>query len=77
MKFNDIVMDYLKTIHPYDKHHLQNLNTKDLISLHHSMGRGIRNNYNLWYIKLEDEPYNNMHPDDLSMEIIKAVHKQL
>ncbi len=49
---------------------------RDLISLHHSFGRWIRNNYGLWKYthtaELEDGvDYSPFHPDAISMKIIK------
>ena len=49
-----------------------------LIDYHHSLGRYIRNNYNLWHFEWEPElidgiDYSKFHPDNISMEIIKEV----
>lgn len=54
----------------------------DLCSLHHSLGRFIRNTYRLWEIEWEPEIQDNVdvspyHPDAISMEIIKIFHKKL
>ena len=46
---------------------------KDLILYHHSLGRFLRNNLNLWY---EGNPFPGKHPDDLSQELIVAMWKK-
>ena len=77
MTFDFIVKDILGFISNEDKLFLKSFNEKDLISLHSSFGRNIRNTYNLWHEPLEDENYKNKHPDDISMEIIKTIWKEL
>lgn len=44
----------------------------DLIGYHHTLGRDIRNNYNLWGHPVLSANY--VHPDDFSMQIIKELH---
>ena len=56
-------------------------NGEDLISLHHGMGRWIRNNYNLWKISWEPElkdgvNYSPNHPDAISQTIIEELWKR-
>lgn len=61
------------------QHSFKTSKKKDLISLHHSLGRNIRNNFELWKLEWEPEidsrgvdmsPY---HPDEVSMTIIEKV----
>lgn len=49
-----------------------NMDTSDLINLHHSLGQWIRNQW-LWK-KWED---GDKHPDDESFEMIQNLHKKL
>jgi hypothetical protein len=57
------------------KNHIQQMNSDDLISLHQTMGRWIRNSYGLW---LDQYPHlNNTHPDDFSFEAIKLIHNRI
>ena len=77
MTFDFIVKDILSFISVDDKKYLKEFCEKDLISLHHSFGRNIRNTYKLWEEPLEDIEYKDKHPDDISMNIIKAVWKEL
>jgi hypothetical protein len=53
----------------------------DLIMLHHSLGRTIRNDYRLWH---EDNPINHKgnyewdsehHPDQISQRIIEKLYE--
>ena len=49
---------------------------EDMIQYHHGWGTGIRNSFGLWRgneALLEDLGDKNMHPDDASGVIIKAV----
>jgi len=50
----------------------------DLVAYHHTLGRNIRNTFELW--KLEWEPniidgvdHSPNHPDEISMRVIEAV----
>lgn len=54
---------------------------EDLIQYHNSLGRYIRNNYQLWdlgnpYIQLHDSKDPN-HPDNMSYRIIQTVWKRV
>ena len=44
----------------------------DLYGYHSTLGRDIRNNYNLWGHPVLSSNYE--HPDDFSMQIIKELH---
>jgi hypothetical protein len=77
MKFNDIVEDILNFVSKEDKEYLISFKESELIKLHSSFGRNIRNKYNLWHKELDDEKYKGQHPDDISMEIIHKVWKEL
>jgi hypothetical protein len=51
---------------------------QDLITLHHTLGRSIRNEFHLWDNKWEPVIINNVdhseeHPDSISMRIITEV----
>lgn len=43
-----------------------------LYGYHRTLGRDIRDTYNLWGHQLLNAEY--VHPDDFSMEVIKALH---
>ena len=45
-------------------------NPRDLVQYHHTLGRYIRNKYDLWGTNM---PENGQHPDDYSMEVIELV----
>lgn len=52
---------------------------ENLVSYHHSLGRSIRNEFNLWKFNWAPElkdgvDYSPYHPDNLSMTIIDKVH---
>lgn len=52
----------------------------DLIKYHHSMGRWIRNHWNLWYnsqLFHDMESLGFTHPDDMSSAIIKELWNRL
>lgn len=54
----------------------------DLIGLHHSLGRYIRNSYRLWELKwephlVEGVDHSDEHPDAISMKIIYRLHEKL
>lgn len=52
---------------------------KDLIGMHHSYGRWIRNSYGLWH---PNNPFvvkgdlEDGHPDGLSMLVLELIHKR-
>lgn len=53
-------------------------NRYNLTDFHHSLGRHIRNTYNIWRYEWEPDlvdgvDHSKYHPDNISMEIIKAV----
>lgn len=55
---------------------------ENLISLHHSLGRYIRNMYKLWEHKWEPKIINGVdcaenHPDSISQRLIEEFHKRL
>ncbi|NEO88308.1 MAG: hypothetical protein F6J87_29230 [Spirulina sp. SIO3F2] len=52
----------------------------DLVRLHHSLGRSIRNEWDLWADSRLANWFNEMdifHPDDMSAIIIKSLHRDL
>ena len=54
---------------------------RQLISYHHSLGRYIRNNYDLWACHWEAElidgvDHSPFHPDQVSMTIIEQVWRK-
>ena len=51
-------------------------NRDDLIRLHHTLGRHIRNTY-IYPNKEFMKPYSDKHPDDISFEIIEKLQKIL
>lgn len=72
-----------------DKAQLKAMTEKDLIQLHHSFGRWIRNHYKLWdennpHTLLNYEPVmiegvdcSEKHPDAVSMAVIEGMWKKL
>ena len=67
---------------PTDKEVFLNTSEDDLIWYHHTLGTHIRNEFKLWELKWTPEMKNGSdhspgHPDQVSMEIIKRVHKNL
>jgi len=53
-----------------------------LVQYHHSLGRNIRNNLNLWESPWEEEIVDGVdisekHPDAISMRIIEAVWEKV
>jgi hypothetical protein len=62
-----------------DKETLKNTAEDDLIRFHFGLGMYIRNQLGLWGTnkKLLDSFSGVYHPDDLSMEIIEAIWKEL
>lgn len=64
-----------------DSEEIENLKLKgeaDLIRLHHTFGRWIRNTFLLWYNKNLVYPENvEVHPDSFSMEVIRSIHKKI
>jgi hypothetical protein len=61
-----------------EKIYFGNRSKEDLINLHHSLGRFIRNIFGLWYNNnalLKD--CNKKHPDDASMVIIEHLWDKL
>jgi hypothetical protein len=77
-KFTDaeILDDLIKN--EYSHNILENTR-EELIRLHHSLGRDIRNEYGLWNRKWTPElkdgvDYSPNHPDAISMTIIRALH---
>lgn len=52
---------------------------KELITLHHSYGRWVRNSYALWHPNnpfVIPDDLDDGHPDGLSMLVIKEIHKR-
>lgn len=84
-----IVEDLLKNLHPTKLGSLAEFKFEDLIQLHHSFGRMIRNEYKLWnqnnpltlldYVpQLEGGcDVNPKHPDAVSFRIMQQVHNKL
>ena len=79
---DQIVDELFKELGEKDLHFIFNMNKDDLISLHHSYGRHIRNTYKLWENKwnpvLQDQvDVSEGHPDAISMRIIEKLWKKL
>ena len=70
----------LNSLSDNDVEYLRSLKKDDLITLHHSLGRSIRNNEKLWYYKwtpeLNDQcvDHSPYHPDAVSMTVIEKIH---
>jgi hypothetical protein len=75
MTFDEVVADILAAMTDVEVKTWLGVSENDLIMGHHTTGRAIRNTYGLWTpgnpIVGTDE--NKKHPDDVSMEIMKAV----
>lgn len=59
-----------------------NASSDELAFYHHTIGRNIRNIFGLWEHKWEPElvdgiDYSPNHPDAISMEVIKEVHRRV
>ena len=82
-KFNEIVAEVHKELMEAPEEQrtaflMSEWNSHSLTDYHHSLGRHIRNNYNIWHYEWTPElvdgvDYSKYHPDNISMEIIKAV----
>lgn len=77
-----IVDDIITTFSEEEKQQLINLNEDELVGLHHTMGQWIRNHYSLWSYKwkpvmVDGVDTSKNHPDEVSFQIIKMVHKTL
>jgi len=72
----DILLDQLL---PKDIEHIRSLPKKNLILMHHGLGRCIRNNFGLWQDNEEllNTACDDAHPDSASMTIIIALWKRL
>lgn len=78
---DEIVTDLLNTLSGKDLVTLKQTKSRDLIRYHSTVGMWIRNHYMLW---LEENPYTDasdpngdLHPDQVSMEIIKKLHTRM
>lgn len=57
---------------------LRRTSVEDLIYFHNTVGRHIRNTYNLWdHPRAQFDPYGDHHPDNWSMRIIERVHARV
>ena len=60
------------------KNELAKVSEEDLISLHHGLGRFIRNKYKFWQIDIvKGNPPVSIHPDEASQYIITEIWKTL
>lgn len=77
---DDIVADLLlKNSDQQDIKDFTNAPFSELISLHHTLGRSIRNNYMLWSnealcVTCQDGEAKVVHPDDASQYVIEKLH---
>lgn len=49
---------------------IRHMDSKNIIYMHHTIGRYLRNELGLW-----EKDLNGAHPDDFSMEILKTINK--
>lgn len=86
MNNREIVDDLKSTIKRKDLIYIKNLIKDDLITLHHSLGQDIRNNYKLWEqpwipqignMHGYDVDHSPEHPDIRSMSIIELLWEDL
>jgi hypothetical protein len=89
LTFDEMVVDLIQSLKLETKKAIANLDERDLVSLHSTLGRAVRNNYRLWdedhplTTKWHKEPHNRHivsdidfsedHPDYVSSELIKEV----
>ncbi len=81
--FNGIVADVQKELfkapqEERDEFLLSHWGDYTLTEYHHTLGRHIRNNYNLWEYSWKPElrdgvDYSSFHPDNISQSIIEQV----
>jgi len=76
MTIDEIVLDIAKN--PESKGILTN-KREDLIVLHHSSGRWIRNEYKLWErpwepVIIDGVDHSENHPDALSMQVMEKLY---
>lgn len=78
-KTDRIVKEIIGKISSVDKERLRCMKPEELIRLHHTFGRWIRNYFHLWGgdIQSLQKETSEMHPDDISMIIIEKVYKKL
>ena len=77
-KYAEIVYGWLLEADEPDKHLFINAKDHELVQYHHTLGRRIRNEFDLWSNSWEPELINGIdysvdHPDSVSMRIIRAV----
>lgn len=81
MNIQNVIKNTTENLSVEDISELLRTQMEDLISLHHTLGQDIRNNYDLWFnepLCLEFEKYIGYnHPDDISMYIIEQVWTKL
>lgn len=83
LNIEDIILELFKQLSDDEIEYLKSVDTDELISLHSSTGRSIRNEYDLWNYKWEPELDNQYidhspyHPDAISMKIIEGVHRKV
>lgn len=72
---DEIVIDLVDTIRstPHLLKEWHEIRKQDLIRYHHSIGRDIRNHYNLWGMRI----YSKEHPDAVSMRIMNKVWEKI
>lgn len=86
--FNEIVLQVLNWYKEDESNNIEeatifkNSSENDLIIYHSSLGRTIRNEFNLWEYSWEPEiidgvDYSPNHPDSVSMRVITEVWKQI
>lgn len=83
--FNEIVEEILRLMPEDAKNVLSDFKEDNLISLHHSFGQDIRNDFYLWNpshpltkgYETDKDPTEPKHPDTVSFEIIKAIYRKL
>lgn len=85
LSIHDIVMNMLAHTEVAEIEALSKLEESDLIQFHHTVGREIRNEYNLWHehcpltksnpIIVDGVDINPLHPDSVSQLIIVEMWK--
>jgi hypothetical protein len=84
-----IVNDLISKMDASDRHFIRKLKKAEIGQLHHGFGTEIRNHYELWHPKhpltylnhqeviIDNVDHSPTHPDAVSMEIIKLLHRKL
>ncbi len=82
MNNSEIARDVINKLSEENKKYISNIKEDDLITLHHTLGQSIRNEYGLWKRSWEPVLVNGVdhsdnHPDAISNFIIREIWESL